>query len=264
MNIAFQALLLLLFYLPGALFVGAFFGSLSRDQELPVISLSMTGRTAAALLSAGAFHAAWLFGIFWLGKLGIPIASAADKFFILLSSNQQSPAFIEADAWQSHNLDNLFWYFASICAGATAIGWSIHSVVAYFKLDYKVAWLRFNPQWHYFLSGEYAEDPGSVVWIDALTEIDESTIVYSGLVKEYWFDEKTGSLDTIWLEAAERLCLHVCPAGPAVDATLAVGGPAGRAVQIPGARFALKMSEVRNINLVYLSVATTEPDVVSE
>jgi hypothetical protein len=248
-NIAFQALLLILFYLPGTLFIASLFGSLSKDQELPIISLSMTGRTAAALLCAGAFHAIWYAAINGLGKLGIDIASTAGQFFVLLSVSQQSQTYLRADTWESGHLGGLFWYFATICSGATLAGALLHAAIAHFKLDYKFAWLRFNPQWHYFLSGEYAEDPESVVWIDALSVFDDEAVVYSGLVKEYWFDEKTGALDTIWLEWAERLCIHVCPDEPGT-------GTGNRAVQIPGARFALKMSEIRNINIVYLSPAS--------
>ena len=118
MNIAFQALLLILLYLPGALFIAALFGRLSKDQELPVISLSLTGRAAAALLSAGAFHALWLAGIRQLANWGFHIISAAKQFFILLSSSQQSVDYLQTDDWESRNLDCLFWYFASICAGA--------------------------------------------------------------------------------------------------------------------------------------------------
>ncbi len=261
MNIAFQALLLILFYLPGALFIAALFGRLSKDQELPIISLSMTGRTAAALLCAGAFHGLWYAGINVLGKLGVDIASNASKFFVLLSVNQESPVYLRTDVWESAQLGGLFWYFATICSSATLAGSLLHAAIAHFKLDYKFAWLRFNPQWHYFLSGEYAEDPDSVVWVDALTVINDETIVYSGLVKEYWFDEKTGALDTLWLEWAERLCIHPCPSpSPSGTTTTGTSGTTGtavapRAVQIPGARFALKMTEIKNINIVYLSPA---------
>jgi hypothetical protein len=256
-NIAFQALLLILFYLPGALFIGALFGKLSKDQELPVIAPSITGRAAVALLFAGAFHAVWLAAIVGLGRLGVPIASTADKFFLLLSSDQQSRIYLNTDAWESTHLDWLFWYFATICIGATGAGALLHKAIAYYQLDYKVAWLRFKPEWHYFLSGQYAEEPQSVVWVDALTEIGDSTVVYSGLVKEYWFDDKTGALDTLWLDAAERVCVHLCPDGPAAEpsAHLAKPGVAARVVQIPGARFALKMSHVRNVNIIYISLA---------
>jgi hypothetical protein len=257
-NIAFQALLLILFYLPGALFIGALFGKLSKDQELPVIAPSMTGRAAVALLFAGGFHALWFAGIVGLSDLGVPVSSTADKFFLLLSSNQQSRIYFKTDVWVSQNLALLFWYFATICVGATAAGALLHRAIAHYKLDYKVAWLRFKPEWHYFLSGQYAEEPESVVWIDALTEISDSTVVYSGLVKEYWFDEKTGALDTLWLDSAERVCVHLCPAE--ADPDLPSGHPPDRrigtrVVQIPGARFALKMSDVRNVNIIYISLA---------
>jgi hypothetical protein len=256
-NIAFQALLLILFYLPGALFIGALFGKLSKDQELPVISPSITGRAAVSLLFAGAFHAIWLAAIVGLGRLGVPISSTADKFFLLLSSDQQSRVYLNTDAWESKHLDWLFWYFATICIGATAAGALLHKAIAYYKLDYKVAWLRFKPEWHYFLSGQYAEEPQSVVWVDALMKIGDTTVVYSGLVKEYWFDDKTGALDTLWLDAAERVCVHLCPDEPAAEPSARLAKPriAARTVQIPGTRFALKMSDVLNVNIVYISLA---------
>ena len=185
MNIAFQALLIILFYLPGTLFIGALFGGLSKDKELPIISLSLTGRAAAALLCAGGFHGLWFLGITVLDRLGTRFTPAADKFFNLLSSDQQAAAFVAADAWESGHLADQFWYFSSICASATVLGVLVHRVIEHYKLDYRVSWLRFRPQWHYLLSGKYAEDPHCVVWIDALTIIDGASVVYSGLVREY-------------------------------------------------------------------------------
>ena len=258
MNIAFQALLIILFFLPGTLFIGALFGGLSKEQELPIISLSLTGRAAAALLCAGGFHGLWFLGITVLDLLGTRYTPAADKFFILLSSNQEAAAFVAADAWESSHLADQFWYFSSICASATLLGVLVHRIIEHFKLDYRISWLRFRPQWHYLLSGKYAEDPDCVVWIDALTVIDGASVVYSGLVREYWFDDKSGALDTIWIDAAERQSVHLRDdAAPSETASMLA--PRSRSVQIPGSRFALRMQEIRNVNLLYISRVLDPP-----
>lgn len=60
MNFAFPALLFLLLYLPGALFLFGYWGKFSEDRELLILSPSLTTRAAFALIIAFVFHAVWL------------------------------------------------------------------------------------------------------------------------------------------------------------------------------------------------------------
>lgn len=88
--------------------------------------------------------------------------------------------------------------------------------------------------------------------IDALTVIEGESVVYSGLVREYWFDDKSGALDTMWIDAAERQSVHLQGEG-ASDTAASMIAPRSRSVQSPGSRFALRMQEIRNVNLLYVS-----------
>lgn len=268
MNFAFQAFLLLLFYLPGALFLSAVFGRLSEDQELPVIS-SLTSRAAAALVAAVVFHAFWV-TLIWLLSLapdrfmavfpGGPVAAFPEKYFALLSTGQQSAAYDAASTWVGANLGHGVVYFLSICFAAGVTGHALHRWIARNHLDLKHSWLRLKPQWHYVLSGEeyrfrYGIRGKITVLADILVELNKEAVLYSGVVTKYWFEEKTGRLDAVFLEGVERLSPL-----PAVGLTSPLAAQVG-AVSIPGDTFLLKFSDVKNINLHYVTLgANVQPD----
>jgi hypothetical protein len=267
-NVAFPAFLLLLFYLPGAVFLSALTGFLSKDKELPTLSGSLTGRAAIALLFAGLLHLSASGVLVLVSSLfsHFPLRSYAHEFFILLAA---SPGAAQLAALRLIEL-NLGWsagYFLSISLIAGCLGSLGHFFIDRKRLHLKFKSLRFKPQWHYLLSGENLPPSGQepLVFADIMVELEGRPVIYSGTVRDYWFDDKTGVLEAIYLVDARRR-RFTWKAGDSDDEQCRGVGPIKRAIaalfparpdpvepeEIPGQSFAIKYSEIKNINLQYL------------
>lgn len=275
MNIAFQAFLLFLVFFPGLLFMLTATGRIAHDREFPVLSTSITGQTALALLISAVFHSVWELGIFVMSlHPQIPFKPSAEHFFTLLSSGQQTSEFREADRYVGGSLGYMSLYFLSICCGSLGAGWLAYYLIKRMRLYQRYEWLRFKPRWHYLLSGEIveAEIPDEIsVYADILTEVEGKPLLYSGFIYDYWFDKDTGALDVILLEEAWRLSLTMHPARTGSTPSIRPTGPQDipteediptdevnfdtDQTEIPGDTLAIKYSEVKNINIQYIVIS---------
>jgi hypothetical protein len=241
MTIAFQAFIVVLFILPGALFFSALSGRLSVDRELPLISATMTWAAIVSLVVAVIFHLVWQGAVALLAKAALfDVASGAGTVFNLVAFSEQSKEYGAAARNFRNGLGYMCVYFSSICAVAFSTGQLLNYLIRQYKLERTYKWLRFRPRWHYLLAGDDYEDAGNkevTVFADLLTEIDGQPILYSGLVTKYWFDQKTDALDVILIAGARRQWMKSSDI---------------RVTFIPSNEFAIKFSEVKNINIIYL------------
>ncbi len=270
MTIAFQAFVVVLFILPGALFFSALTGRLSAERELPLISASITWAAVVSLIVAVIFHLVWQGAIVTLAKVAsLNVESGVAVVFTLLSFSEQSKEYAAALRIFRDNLGYMTVYFLSICLTALASGRLLNYLVGLYRLERTYRWLRFRPRWHYLLAGDDYEGAGDgnvTVVVDLLTEIDGKPLLYSGFVTKYWFDQATDALDIIliagakrqWMkslsmEDAERLWmkLYVKSSEPAEPATDKESGQES-VTSLPSHTFAVKFSEVKNINIKYI------------
>jgi hypothetical protein len=254
MNLAFQAFFLVLLYLPGALFWSGFWGKLSKEQELPVLSLSLTGRAAAALIAALLLNAAWIV-VGHMAAWGGWNPTPSDVLVLLAGQAKDNAIYQGALDRVGAHLDGLFLYFITLYVASWALGWAIHRNIRDRKLDRKFPLLRFSNRWHYILSGEIVDFPefktsagaqgisgeGVFVYLDALVEIDKKPYLYTGIVADWWFDN-AGNLEIVALRGVTRTTFEA-----------ADKNPPGEPAEIPGDYIYLKYEEIQNANLTYFN-----------
>ncbi len=212
---------------------------------MPALTGSFTRNTAIALVSASLFHVLWLLGIVFVpsGTPGVAYKTAAPQFFTLLSGGEQTTEYRDAVALVSRNLVYMSVYFLTVIAGGAIAGWACRFFIERYHLDRRWVWLRFKPPWYYLLSGDYVGDGRFMIVADILTEINQKPVVYSGWVVGPWFDHD-GDLDTIFIEHVTREWMRTG------DEEAKVQVPTK--LSIPSDIFAIKFSEVKNINIQYI------------
>lgn len=278
MNLAFQALLLLLLYLPGAIAVYVYFRGQYGYAELPVISPSVTARTALALVVAGALHAIWvplsnaISSSFW----GLRVDLAAVTFLIIGKYDDQAQ-FRHAIETITNAPYLVFFYFVTIYALAVAFGDGFRRWVIANSWDARYPILRFTDRWFYLFSGKVLdfasvdegnanEDKGgegiepsadqppitteelSGTWISGVMEIAGKAYLYTGILEGYWYD-RAGALESIWLSNVFRRDLSQDRDEP--DAAAVVDD---RYYPVDGDYFVMKFSDLKNVNIKYISV----------
>jgi hypothetical protein len=244
LNFAFQAFLLLLIYLPGAIFVLAVTGKIRDNGEIPVISGSMTGHAIAAVLASAVLHTAWLLAIHAMGGL-CGCQPAHREFFALLTLNNATAPYLAAESAIGGALWFIALYFISIFALPLVAGLALNVWIDRRELDIRYRFLRFKPPWHYILTGENrSNQAGRTVVVDLLVQVGEAPVLYSGILSYFSFDEKTKAPDALVLASAFR---GVVPDfhGTAEPEFL---------TPIPGDTFAVKFSEIKNINIQYVDL----------
>lgn len=263
MSIALQAILFFLGYLPGAIFLSAYWGRLSSDRDLPVVSSTVSGRAALALLFAILFNALWgaLYARISPACTYLALSACSElprieyRYLLTLFAGQakDNEQFQGAINWIAENRAILVEYFISLCTSCWLLGRVVHIVVRRLKIDMKFPSWRYASQWHYLLSGECIDfyerannkPPRVTSSIDTicvatiLTEIDKHPYLYFGKVQKYTTDS-SGELETLILESCARTTIAELDKVPPDDG-----------IMIDAHFFIIRYSEIRNISLNY-------------
>lgn len=158
MNFAFSALLLLLLYLPGPIFLYSYYGRLSRYGEIPVSSGSFTGRGLASLLAALIIQSASLAIVTKTSQFNqlIPRPDLYSLTTLLSGQGDKGDYTHALQASVAYPVATAS-YFIFTCLLAAIIGMLTHYSVRRLRLDHRYRILRFSDQWYYLLSGEIFE-----------------------------------------------------------------------------------------------------------
>jgi hypothetical protein len=264
-NLAFQALLLLLLILPGVLFQYAYYhGKLSTEVSLPFTFPAITGRTIKGLAFAGVLHLLWL--LVWTQALCLP-ANLENVLYFLIGSHSDPKLFarILDETASSAGLISTYFVVLYVISGLSGITASLF--VRWAGWDRKYPFFRFDNEWNYLFTGEVREftaDPGTLApisgtFLSVVLEIGGTAYLYVGILDDYYLD-RTGSLDRFLLRKAvrrefseDRLLLDEPSGGDAADA-----GPVDlepeRFYPIDGDYFVVKYADIKNLNIKYLYV----------
>ncbi len=269
MNLAFQALLLLLLYLPGAIAVYVYFRGQAGYAELPVITPSVTSRTALALVVAGALHAVWVpvSNAFAAQLWGLRV-DLASVMFLMIGRYDDVDQYRRAVASVTGAPYLVFFYFVTLYAAAIALGDGFRRWVIARSLDARYPILRFTDRWFYLFSGkvldfarededidrvgaqgEMTTEALSGTWISGVMEIGGKAFLYTGILEGYWYD-RDGKLDSIWLSNVFRRELAADREAPDEAAVID-----DRYYPIDGDYFVMKFADLKNVNIKYISVA---------
>lgn len=132
-------------------------------------------------------------------------------------------------------------------------GYGLRQLVEQTGLDIRMYPLRFNNDWHYVLSGRNlnTDDTGPVqevkaVYVDVLVETKEGSVLYCGLLDEFYLSE----------DGVDRICLYeVYRRRFDQDIKDSERMPNKsfdeRYYKMPGDLFVIPYSQIRNLNLTY-------------
>lgn len=108
------------------------------------------------------------------------------------------------------SLPSFLLYILSLISIAALLGLGVRFTVRRLKLDLKYSFLKINNEWYYLFSGEIldSELPGEsasiyFIQIDALVQTSEGTVVYCGILEDYFLSRDNG-LDRIYLSSVYR------------------------------------------------------------
>lgn len=247
MNIAIGALVLLLLIFPGILFRYAY---LSGPYSRKNFQSSLSDEVVLSLIPA------FLIQTLSYGILELIFKVNVDVSLVIrLVSQVSSVSSAEFDTIES---SILFFSVYNIvtCSFGFLSGKLFRNFVAKNNWDIKYHSLRFNNEWYYLLSGRIIDFPGNagdsrninMVRVDVLSESQGNTIIYSGILREFYLSKADG-LDRIYLTNVYRRKLID-------DSPRELTAPIeqefdDRYYKMPGDIFVIPYQQIRNINITY-------------
>jgi hypothetical protein len=244
-NLALSTFILFLILLPG-IFFRRFYYTQEFSTEYfkqTFLEIFLSGFIPSILI-----HALWYF---FAGFFGYYVD--LELFGNLLTNNPNSDVFNNLKEFAQP----ILWYHLSMWGGSAAIGALSKQVVRTSGLDRRMSLLRFQNSWHYIFTGEFFEFPNSnksltedrvedieLVYIDALVQTQEGSVLYEGILVDYELS-KEGGLESVSLDQVQRRFLRD-------DRRKSFKVP--KHYQIPGDLLLLKYSEIKNLNLSYYTL----------
>jgi hypothetical protein len=233
MSLALAAVVLLAVFAPGVIFRRAY---LSGPFSRKFASLSMSDEVAYSAIPAIA-----------LQLIALALVQAQDSYgvdFRILGVFILGTQEVTVQAAAFANLQQNLWPIAAYNLILWAISWLAGLGARYFVIsnewDRRVPVLRFTNEWYYLLTGrQWGLKDGrdfDVVWVDALVEVGDGSLIYSGMLNSY-FLARDGGLDSICLDYAQKwrdpIAKELKP------------------ILIPGRGLLIKYSEILNLNISF-------------
>jgi hypothetical protein len=247
MNLVFGSVLLLTFIAPGLIFrISYLQGPYSKQSFKP----STIDELFWALIPAFFFHFA---GIWYVEKFTRFNINLKYVYSLLTGVSSQD---LDFEVVRS-SIPSFTAYLIILIIVAILLGLGLRRVVRLFKLDIMFNFLRLNNDWDYVFSGEILDFPAvpgeseniELIKIDALVKSQEGTMIYSGILHDYFLSKDNG-LDRIYLKQVYRRKLeHDLPAGGRSELQTLDE----RYYQMPGDLFIILYRDVVNMNITYLT-----------
>lgn len=251
MNIAFSTILLFIFLLPGLSFRRFYYSDeFSKEYfKQTFLEVFLTAFVPSIILQTLWYYLVQLIGyqvdLILIGKI---ITNSVTSEYLLSLKN---------------DFDEVVLYNLTLFLFSAAFGYYSKKGIRVRKLDRKYKMFRFQNAWHYILKGEFFDFPRAafdleqddvedieVVFIDAVVETTEGSIIYDGLLVDYELSNK-GGLDTISLKEVNRRYLKA-------DSQNTEEKNPNRYYNIPGHILVLKYEEILNLNFSYYKLRTDE------
>jgi hypothetical protein len=247
MNIAIGALVLLLLIFPGILFRYAY---LSGPYSRRNFQSSLSDEVVLSLIPAFLIQALSYSVVELILKINVDIS-------LLIRLVSQVSGVVAAEFEIIENSILLFSIYNLItCSFGFLAGKLFRNFVAKNNWDIKYHSLRFNNEWYYLLSGRIIDFPGNagnsrninMVRVDVMSESQGNTIIYSGILREFYLSKADG-LDRIYLTNVYRRKLND-------DSPRELTAPIeqefdDRYYKMPGDIFVIPYQQIRNINITY-------------
>jgi len=247
MNFAFVSVLLLFITLPGIAFRRSYYSS---RFSLNYISTNLVNELVWAIIPAILLHA---FAILIIEKASAYRFDLEGIGYLIVGGNEKDEIhkiFKQIEI----NIDDILGYFIGLSLFAALLGTLCRMIVRGFGLDILIKILRFPNRWHYLFTGEYLDfekgwkyhEKIDFIIVDILMLVGNESIIYSGILEEYYLSKTSGGLDSIMIKY------------PSKKSISASGMSEYR--EIPGDYLTIQYDKILNINIQYYEFKDREVD----
>jgi hypothetical protein len=247
MNVALGALLLFLLLFPGIVVRTSY---LSGPHSRKNIQTSLGDEVVLSLVPALVLQVlAYLFTEHVLGQ-DIRLEQVYKLVVGATARDNYAPDFGIIE----RSLPGFLLYMIGLLLVATLTGNAARWLVERYNFDIKVYGLRYNNDWYYLLSGRILNFSGwggsttvvESVYVDVLVETKEGSVLYCGLLDEFYLSK----------DGLDRICLSEVYRRRLTDDVATGQPPANRSFdaryyKMPGDLFVIPYSQIRNLNLTY-------------
>ncbi|MEX2231046.1 MAG: hypothetical protein WD824_02710 [Cyclobacteriaceae bacterium] len=251
MSLAVPTLTLIFLLAPGVSYRYAYYSGAFSQQYFKT---SFSDLLIAAILPAVIIHAILFYCVVQ------HYYEIDSKTIGVLLSGITEPANVKA-AFSNlyYNAKEIYIYLAGASILAAAAGAAIRSLVRGLRIDRIWEPLRFQNRWHYLFTGEILDFPGQLgspeevdfVYVDALVDCDEGSVLYSGILADHILS-KDGGLDRIYLSYTKRRYLKE-------------NDKEGmKYYSMPGNLFVIPYSKILNLHITYYSFEDANSELVSK
>lgn len=257
MNIALGAFILTLLFLPAISFRMA----INREENLKELLSSLTFTDSI-----------WVFSLIpiliHVGLLGLlTVLHVQVKYDLILNILYSNKDYhIENGVFGSDVLRFLSYCFIGILAGYV-LGMLMNRLEASTQILTRL--LGLGNEWYEVfegivfdpVNGEKRTRNVDIIYVNILSGTKESTILYSGVLVNYYYKPRSSELDYLVLQKATRRDLRKEYISNADTATATAkinyySAATSKPVKIPGEYFIIPVREILNINVSYISIAT--------
>lgn len=198
MNFAFVTVLLLIISLPGIAIRRSYYAS---RFSLNYVSTNIVNELIWSFVPAIFLH---LVAIVIIEKYTSYVFHI-DYFGYLATGGNDSNKIHQIFENIHTNIFNILVYIISITVIAVILGNVLRWIVRGFGLDIFFRVLRFPNRWHYLFTGEYLDiergwkyhNKIDFILVDVLVEVGENSIIYSGILEDYYLSKTNVGLDRI-------------------------------------------------------------------
>lgn len=239
MNIALGTVILFIIVVPGIIMRRFYF---TEEFSRKYIRNSIIDEMVFAIVPAFIIH---FIAIVFIHQC-TPYYIDFDTLAILLTNTGTTQDIIRCFRTIRDNITAITFYNVLLWNSAAFTGFLARIIVRKNKLDRKYQFLKYSNDWHYLLTGEFADFPKisgdseriDLIYIDALVRADGKNVLYTGILVDYKL-AAAGILDFLILKEAKRG--YPSEKSPGVINSIA----------IPGDYFILLYNQVLNLNLTY-------------
>jgi hypothetical protein len=250
MNIAIGAFLITLLFIPAISFRLA----LNYHRQLRELlgALSITDTILLFILVPICTHILLLPIIYQCG-----FVVKYDLILNIIYSNRDFPIVNKTMGWDIIN----FLIYVLVAFGlAFLASWA--AVSNSWMSSKIISLLGVSNEWYELFDGDHTEKKFDVILLDVLTSSKETTLIYSGYLKNYYFQSKSTELDYIVLTQVKRRDLRskaVFDDNFSEKYNFYKNEP-GTPISLPGDLVIIPAKEILNINVTYLEVDREAPE----
>jgi hypothetical protein len=256
LNFAFGVVLILFLLTPGIIFRIAF---LKGPYARKYFRQSVADEVFYSLVPAVLFQ---LIGLICISQNYI---IDYETLFYLLTNPPRNEHQIDFKIIQS-SLPNFALYNFSLISASYILGYLLRKAISFLRLDVYLSFLKLNNEWYYILKGKildtwddpYASNAIDFIQIDLLVENGNNMFIYSGILEEFYLSENNGLDRLVLYNVYRRTLENDLPDDLKKQSSILDKGTDERYYNMPGDSFVVPYSEIKNMNITYLTLTKEE------